>query len=229
MIKTINRNNIAQTGHVPSGMRFLRDSYPLKIKEVKQVLSEEAGGKKVMKITGIFSKAEEQNHNKRIYPMEVIQNAVKLIQEDLPKRCVMGELDHPDSAKIHLRNVSHLITKLWMEGKYVYGEAEVLHNTSPGKDLAALLDHGVSVGISSRGVGDLEVMNEGRHDEYYVVQDGYQFVTWDCVGEPSVQEATMSVMENKMYGGSNIVTRKSLKSNTPEKLLVHEINKFLRK
>lgn len=127
-------------------------------------------------------------------------------------------------AKIHLERVSHLITKVWMEGKLVYGEAEVIEDTTQGHNLAALLRAGVRIGISSRGVGDMEVVNEGSSDESYMVQDGYRFVTWDVVGEPSVQEAVMSVMESK----NGIVTRAQLRNNNPKSALLHEIDAWLK-
>jgi hypothetical protein len=99
-------------------------------------------------------------------------------------------------AKLHLDRVSHLITKLWMEGKYVYGVAEVLEDMPCGGPLATLLRNKVRVGISSRGVGDMEeVVSEGMSK--FEVQPGYQFVTWDVVGEPSVKEATMNMMESR--------------------------------
>ena len=220
------RSSVAQTGIIPNGYRLITDTMPLVVKDVKSVVSEGIGGKEaVMKITGIFQKADDKNQNGRVYPRSVLESAVKSLQEDLPSRSIMGEFDHPADAKIHLDRVSHLITNIWMEGKYVYGEAEVLEKMPYGQQLSALLKSGVQVGISSRGVGDMEIVNEGLQDESYVVQEGYEFVTWDVVGEPSVQEATMSVMENK----NRLMTRGRARKINPEAALKHEISEWLKK
>lgn len=210
VVPRFNRGVIAQTGTVPQNMRFIQDTFPLTVMESKtvdSVISEAAGrAVKALQITGIFQKADDCNQNGREYPYEVIAEAVNSIQDDILKRGVMGEFDHPTDAKIHLERVSHVITKLWMEGKYVYGVAEVLEDMPCGKMLGTLLRNKIQVGISSRGVGDMEeIVAEGRNR--YRVQPGYQFVTWDVVGEPSVSEAVMHVMESR----NRLITR----SNRP--------------
>jgi len=222
-----NRGVIAQTGHIPNGTKFLQETYPLDVREVKQVVLEGAGDKKpVLRITGVFQKADEQNQNGRKYPYDIVAEAVEAIQEDLARRAVIGEYDHPADAKLHLERVSHLITKVWMEGKYVYGEAEVIEGTDLGRNLAALLRAGVRVGISSRGVGDMDIVNEGSDSEHYVVQEGYRFITWDVVGEPSVKEAVMSVMES-MQRRKGIVTREKLHKADPELALIEQVKRYL--
>ena len=115
-----------------------------------------------------------------------------------------------------------------MEGKYVYGEAEVLEGTNLGRNLGSLLRAKIGIGISSRGVGDMEVVNEGAEDERYIVQPGYRFVTWDAVGEPSVLEATMSVMESRQ-AAKKIITRAEMRKENPDVALVNEISEWLRK
>lgn len=225
MIATrINRGLIRQTGQIPDNLRFIQDVYPFKVLDTKSTFSEAAGtaGKPVLKITGVFQKADEGNQNGREYPFSVISQAVKDIQEDVSSRAVMGEFDHPQDAKIHLDRVSHLITKLWMEGKYVYGVAEVLEDMPCGKMLSALLKNKVQIGISSRGVGDMEQINEGA-DARFRVMPGYQFVTWDIVGEPSVKEAVMHMMESR----NRLVTR-ATRNIDPKKAIVSELNKWLR-
>jgi hypothetical protein len=86
------------------------------------------------------------------------------------------------------------MTKVWMEGKKVYGEAEILHKVPCGAALRGLFEHKVRMGISSRGVGDMEVMEHGNHDVYRVMP-GYAFVTWDVVAEPSVKGAVLNIQE----------------------------------
>lgn len=216
----MNRNTIAKTGMVPGNTSLITDIYPMQVKKMERVMREGAGtSKPVMKITGVFQKADVKNENGRIYPREVLASAVQQLQEDVTHRRVMGEFDHPQDAKIHLANVSHLITKVWMEGKYIYGEAEVLEEMPCGKMLGALLRSGVQVGISSRGVGDMETVMEGQ-EECYKVCDGYSIVTWDIVAEPSVQEAVMSVMESR--------NRRRQQKKTPADNIVRELNNWLK-
>lgn len=98
-------------------------------------------------------------------------------------------------AKVHLDRVSHLITKVWMEGKDVWGEAEVLDKLHYGSELRGLIESGVRPGISSRGVGDMEV-RESNGQELYYVMPGYSLVTWDVVAEPSVKKAYLNIAES---------------------------------
>jgi hypothetical protein len=150
----------------------------------------------VLRIGGQFQRAGLPNANGRIYPRNVLAQAIQDIQEDISSRRVLGEYDHPPDAKIHLDRVSHLITKLWMEGDTVFGECEVLENTTHGRQLKALLESNVNIGISSRGVGDMETtLYEG--EEYYQVMPGYTFVTFDIVAEPSVHGSYMSMVESR--------------------------------
>jgi len=222
-----NRSAVVTTGYIPSG-RLLCEIRPLQIEEIKEVVTEGKAGKKpAMRITGVFQKADEVNQNGRVYPLSVLAEAVEAIQEDIAKRSVVGELDHPADAKIHLDRVSHLITKVWMEGKYVYGEAEVIEGTTSGRNLKALLEAGVQVGISSRGIGDLTTVTEGS-EERYIVQPGYRFVTWDVVSEPSVEEATMSVMEGKLnHKLSKVPTREQLRRSNPVLALQAELKRYI--
>jgi hypothetical protein len=160
-------------------------------------MSEGLDGKKrrVIRIGGQFQHAGKPNANGRIYPRNVLEEAVSSLQEDIQSRRILGEYDHPPDAKIHLDRVSHLITKLWMEGDRVFGEAEVLADTICGAQLKALLENKINVGISSRGVGDMETtMFEG--EEYYKVMPGYSFVTFDMVAEPSVRGSYMNVLSS---------------------------------
>jgi hypothetical protein len=229
MAAAFNRGLIAETGEVPAGYRLIQDTYPFEIIETKSVVTEDANGQEqpIMRVTGLFQMGDRQNANGRFYSTrEVLAPAVKQIQEDVTARAVMGEFDHPADAKIHLDRVSHLISKVWMDGRKVYGEAEVLHNLPCGACLRGLFEHKVRVGISSRGVGDMEVVEQGG-DEVYRVMPGYSFVTWDAVAEPSVSGAILNIQEglNKRLGP----VRKERSKFSPEmyqRLLVKEINDF---
>jgi hypothetical protein len=178
--------------------QLIMDSAPLHIIRKERVMVEDAYGKKhpTIRIGGQFQRAGLPNANGRIYPRAILEQAVREVQEDIKARRVLGEFDHPPDAKIHLDRVSHLITKLWMEGDVVLGECEILEHTEHGRQLKALLEHNVNIGISSRGVGDMEsTLYEG--EEYYQVMPGYTFVTFDIVAEPSVRGSYMSVLESR--------------------------------
>ena len=190
--------HVTQTGEIPDGMYLFQDSMPLKIINQK-LITESVGGKKqnILRLTGVFQRADEKNQNGRIYPYDVLKDAVENMQEAIENRRVMGEFDHPPDAKIHMDRVAHLLTRLWMDNKVVYGELEVINDSRCpcGSQLACFIERGIQVGISSRGVGDMEItMREG--EEAYEVQSGFHFVTFDAVAEPSVVGSQLMVMES---------------------------------
>lgn len=218
----ISRSSIAKTGDIGSHS-LLQDSMPLTLLEPPKVLKEDVNGnqQKILRLTGQFQYANRPNHNGRVYEKGILEHAVKEIQEDITSRRVMGELDHPQDAKIHLDRVSHLVTKLFMESDQVIGELEVVKGTPCGDILASLINSGVTVGISSRGVGDMEsTMLEG--EEVMRVLPGYTFVTYDVVAEPSVHDSYLSVMESRRkFLGQDIGSKHY------EKLIVKEARKAL--
>jgi len=214
------RGKIATTGQIEVGT-FLDDVYTLEVMDKKNVISESSGQKRpVTRVTGIFQRCDKINANGRVYPSEILGGAIDAIREDIASKKVLGEFDHPADAKIHLDRVSHVITKLWMEGKIVYGEMEILDQMPCGAMLKALFDSGINVGISSRGVGDMETtMLEG--EEVYKVLPGYRFVTFDAVVEPSVPDSYLAVMESKI----RLAKIEHKKNN--EKQLLKEFRNFL--
>lgn len=139
-----------------------------------------------------FLKIEEKQHNGRIYCLTTEHGNFYMEH----KGCSFwtGNSD----AKIHLERVSHLITKLWMDGKIVYGELEVMNDDRCpyGSQLACLIERDVQVGISSRGIGDMEMIRVEDGDAYRV-SDGFSFVTFDTVAEPSVKGTQLMVMESR--------------------------------
>jgi hypothetical protein len=146
-----------------------------------------------MKFKGIFSEAERPNGNKRVYSRGLLEREVKKLQGKIDSRQLLGELDHPSDEIVHLGNVSHVITKLSLQGNHVMGEGEVL-NTPAGKVLTELLRAGVKLGISSRGTGSVDLDESGSH---YVVGENYNMITFDMVSEPSSQDAFPSIAESK--------------------------------
>tara|TARA_R100000008_G_scaffold86430_2_gene79500 strand:+ start:238 stop:849 length:612 start_codon:yes stop_codon:yes gene_type:complete len=157
------------------------------------LISEGRKGSGPLKFKGIFSEADRPNGNKRIYHRGLLEREVKKLQGQIGDRRLLGELDHPTDEIVHLNNVSHVITRLSMQGSHVMGEGEVL-NTPSGKVLAELLRAGVKLGISSRGTGSVDLDESGST---YVVGENYNMITFDMVSEPSSQDAFPSIAEGK--------------------------------
>lgn len=141
-------------------------------------------GSGLVKFKGKFQEAEAINKNRRMYPFEVLNSNVKTLQECISKGGLIGELDHPTDSIIHFANASHKVTKLWWEGKTLMGEGLIL-NTPSGKILKSLINDGVRVGISSRGVGNGKVNEEG----ILVIGESYKLITFDAVADPSTSQA----------------------------------------
>ena len=177
-------------------MKLLREYYELCEGGVCQDLLTEdekrfvsSGG---MILTGKLQQANTENGNGRIYPYNVLVREVKNYEKLVRESRALGELDHPDGSVINLKNASHLVTSIWMEGDSVMGKVKVL-DTPSGKVLKSLVESGVKLGISSRGMGSVEKRN-GKT----IVQDDFQLICFDFVSEPSTPEAFM-VKEGKEY------------------------------
>lgn len=154
--------------------------------EKRQVAEE-----KVTFLTGKLQEADVQNGNGRIYPRAIMEREVKNYEKLVQEMRALGELDHPDSSVINLQNVSHLVTEVWMDGCSVMGKIKVL-NTPSGKILNELINGGVQVGISSRGLGSVKESN-GKT----LVEDDFQLICFDIVSDPSTPGAFMNLTENK--------------------------------
>lgn len=140
--------------------------------------------KGLLKFRGKFQEAEAVNKNKRMYPYGVLDENVQRLMEVVKSRGLVGELDHPTDSIIHFKEASHVVTKLWWNGNVLMGEGEIL-NTPHGKVLKALINDGVRVGISSRGVGNGKVNENG----ILVIGESYRLITFDAVADPSCYEA----------------------------------------
>ena len=140
-------------------------------------------GKIIMK--GVLQKSDTLNQNGRIYPKVILEREIRNYQKFIAEKRALGECDHPDSSVVELKNASHLIREAYMEDDVVYGTVELL-DTPSGKILQSLVESGVTLGISSRGVGSVKA--EGDYD---VVQDDFQLICWDFVSEPSTPGAFM--------------------------------------
>lgn len=157
-------------------MPFSYDSKSIKEAKVN-------GGRLIMK--GILQKAETLNQNGRIYPRDILEREVRNYQKFIRENRALGECDHPDSSVVELKKVSHIIREAYMEGNVCYGTVEIL-DTPMGKILQSLVEAGVTLGISSRGVGSTSKSGDSQ-----VVQDDFQLICWDFVSEPSTPGAFM--------------------------------------
>lgn len=153
-----------------------------------------------MILSGIMQMTETQNGNGRVYPHSVMEREVKNYQKLIKEARALGELDHPDDSVINLKNVSHSVTAMWMEGKNVMGKIKVL-NTPSGKILQELVNGGVTVGVSSRGMGS--VSESGGQT---IVEDDFQLICFDMVSEPSTPGAFM-MKEVKDLNESKVFTK----------------------
>jgi len=226
-----NRGLIAETGVIPPGYQFIQDSHTFVPFKSDKTMVEDANGNQVpmMRVCGLFQEADIGNANQRWYGYDILSEATGAIQEDVSRRGVLGEYDHPPDAKVHLDRISHLITKVWMDGKRVFGEAEVLDEQIHGRALRGLFERKVRTGISSRGIGDMELM-ERNGSQLYRVLPGYQFVTWDVVADPSVQGAYLQPIKESLdkVRKNTAFERKNgrLSQQAYEDLLLEEIDKL---
>ena len=150
-------------------------------KLIKEQIEE---GKPLM-MKGILQKAETLNQNGRIYPKAILEREIRNYQKFIKENRALGELDHPDSSVVELKNASHTVREAYMEGDIVYGTVEIL-NTPSGKILQSLVESGITLGISSRGVGSTRAKGDMQ-----IVQDDFQLICWDFVSEPSTPGAFM--------------------------------------
>jgi len=153
----------------------------------KSVLSEGRGDRNLM-VEGVIQRADSKNQNGRVYPKDILQREVeKYIEGPISENRALGELDHPESMVINLKNVSHNIKKLWWNGDDLMGKIEVLPTPS-GNILKELFVNKITVGISSRGMGSVQSLGEGTVE----VQDDFELLCWDFVSTPSTQGAFMT-------------------------------------
>jgi hypothetical protein len=144
-------------------------------------------------VEGILATVEVKNGNGRYYKRELwereIDNFQRKINQKTTETC--GELDHPDSQVINLKNASHAVRKLWWDGDEIWGQVEIFSDqgekgTLSGRIAGALINNGLTIGISSRGMGSLKQMGEVME-----VQDDFELLTWDLVSNPSNPDSWM--------------------------------------
>lgn len=160
-----------------------------------RVLSEEKEGRKNLFIEGVFMQAEQQNKNGRIYPRDILINEVaRYNQAYIKENRALGELGHPEGPTVNLERVSHIITNLKENGNDVVGKAKIL-GTPYGKIVENLIDSGVKLGVSSRGMGSLKQLNGVN-----MVQEDFMLAAVDIVADPSAPNAFVNgIMEGKQW------------------------------
>ena len=151
-------------------------------------------------LSGIMQKADALNGNGRVYPRNVLEKEIKNYQKLVNERRALGELDHPDDSVINLKNASHLVTDVWWDGENVMGKVRVL-STPSGQVLKSLVEAGVKLGISSRGLGSTKEKNGKTY-----VNDDFQLICFDFVSEPSTPGAYM-ISENMEKSLNTIFTK----------------------
>jgi hypothetical protein len=171
-----------------------------------QIFTEEKNGKKLLYIEGVFLQSELTNRNGRMYPFDVLAREVDRYNEEYVKtKRALGELGHPDGPTINLDRVSHRITSLRSEGTNFMGKAQIL-DTPMGKIAKSLLDEGVQLGVSSRGMGSID-----KREDVSVVRDDFMLTTAaDIVADPSAPDAFVNgIMEGKEWVWDNGILKEA--------------------
>jgi hypothetical protein len=139
-------------------------------------------------VQGVLQRAGAKNQNGRVYPRNILERECRRYQEEyIDQHRALGELDHPESSVVNLNNVSHNVLKIWWKGDDLLGAVQIL-DTPSGKILKELFKAGITLGISSRGLGSVkELRSEGTVE----VQEDFELICWDFVSNPSTHGAFM--------------------------------------
>ncbi len=142
----------------------------------------------VFEVEGVMQRASAENQNGRVYKKEILQREAKKYMDEFVKRGnAFGELDHPESPVVSLKNASHIVKDLYWKGDDLMGKVELL-NTPAGNIVKEIIKAGHTIGISSRGTGSVQQTNEGTLE----VQPDFELVCWDFVSNPSTHGAFMN-------------------------------------
>ena len=181
-----------------------------------KIITEGKGANKKLYIEGVFLQGDLKNRNGRVYPMATLEKEVDRYNENfVAKGRALGELGHPDGPTVNLDRVSHKITSLVREGSNFRGKAQIL-NTPMGKIASSLLDEGVMLGVSSRGVGSLRE----NHNGIKVVGEDFMLATAaDIVADPSAPDAfVQGIMEGKEWVWDGGILREQLAEKTQKRI-----------
>jgi len=196
--------------------QLLVDVRPFDIsrKKINESIKENDGR---LVVKGVLQRAESKNQNGRVYPREVLLKEVaKYLENQVTERRALGELDHPESSVVNLNNASHNIVEMHWKGDDLLGTVEVL-STPAGNILKELFRSGIKLGISSRGLGSVEPVNEKEGEGDTVeVQPDFELIAFDFVSNPSTHGAFMRPVNE------------SVKHQTPENNIERIVNSIMR-
>ena len=190
------------------------------LENVKLLTEENEDGMKNYFIEGVFMQSEKKNKNGRVYPKDILMKEMKRYNDDyVIKKRALGELGHPEGPTVNLDRVSHMVESLWSDGDDIYGRAKIM-DTPMGKIVKNLIDEGVSIGVSSRGMGSLEEKNGVKY-----VKDDFVLSAVDCVSDPSAPDAYVNgIMEGKEWVWDNGIL-KAREIENHKKLIENASNK----
>jgi hypothetical protein len=152
-----------------------------------KLIAEAKEKKQPIIVKALLQRADLKNQNGRIYPRSILEREVENYKKVVAESRATGEADHPESSVVELKNVSHIIRDIWWDNNDVVGKVEIL-NTPSGNIIKNLMEAGVKIGISSRGVGETKKDDEGND----IVDESFMLVAFDLVSEPSTHEAWLS-------------------------------------
>jgi hypothetical protein len=181
-------------------------------------LQEDQNG--VVLVRGVLQRAGAENQNGRVYPRPILEREVKKYATLIKERRALGELDHPDSSVINLKNVSHNIREIYWKDDDVMGVVEILPTPS-GNILKELLRAGILLGISSRGMGSTKQLAGGKVE----VSEDFDLLCWDFVSNPSTQGAFMTTLnENLIKNSGADICGKFCKSHDLMREIIIQLN-----
>ena len=170
-------------------------------------------------VKGVLQRAESQNQNGRVYPKDLLmREAKKYTQNFINEKRALGELDHPDSSVVNLQNTSHNVTEMHFNGDDLVGTVEVLRTPS-GNILKELFKSGIKLGISSRGLGSVESINDGSQQ----VQPDFELIAFDFVSNPSTHGAFLSPVNESVDLSSGYEQRPDCGIWCKTEQLIHDI------
>ena len=198
--------------------RLLIDTIPFTMtkRQINESLEDNNGR---LIVNGVLQRAEAENQNGRVYPRSILEREVEKYKgREIKENRAFGELDHPESSVVELKNTSHIVREVYWKGDDVMGKVEVL-KTPSGNILKELLEAGCTVGISSRGMGSVKEASNGKT---VTVEDDFDLICWDFVSNPSTHGAFMRPMNESVVGKAKTPSYKKI--NTLVRDIICEID-----
>ena len=198
--------------------RLLIDTIPFTLtkRQINESLEDNNGR---LIVNGVLQRAEAENQNGRVYPRSILEREVeKYKSREIKENRAFGELDHPESSVVELKNTSHIIRDVYWKGDDVMGKVEVL-KTPAGNILKELLEAGCTVGISSRGMGSVKEASNGKS---VTVEDDFDLICWDFVSNPSTHGAFMRPVNESVVSKGKTPSYKKI--NTLVRDIICEID-----